>query len=1074
MAYVFDPINNTLIDDEDKSLGNKLALNDNEFQKLLDIPGVFRASEAPQPPPRPDVQEIEAINRFIRDNPVEKAEGGRLKAAGPLLFAPAVASKIGTLLGITGVTGLALQRKIQNFAENNPDFFDNILKSIGYTGEGQVFGPSTEDIIEAKPQIVSTPDKPEGLKDYRESFGDDELAKSLLKTKPETFPAGDDIKPVVEGFPADTEKLPIIFEQKNLKEDVKNREYNKEGFFENINKYSKEKHGGNLKRAIADLTDTTGKELNSAYQAITQAGQRKGFTFDRAGKTLTSNIPKINNPIDFNVITNTLKRDPNSLDNRIKELNIDKNKVLNKIEILDAIGAKTNNTRTNNFVMELLQDQGLEYIDLPGGRKGFKFSDAIKTIKDYSKNKLTNYEARSTSENLRKSSKEKLKYRLQTDEGLVKFMYDLNKNMRKNLIPFKDERAYIPNSTAEAGHNPVPVNFIENVKFLKNKDIQNKLFSIQNMTWQFSEVNRDLLRDTQGGLLTHLKTLDKHFGKTKTEKNAAEIDEAAEGIVKYFESLPGKLKNIKDELYDGNFVEEKTFGKLVFNNPKIGQKITADNFDIDMSDVDPRFIMGNVDLINSDAIKYDDLNKEEKIQFGQRVLDQKIQQLRSFYKSANFDDDIINEITEALQFGSYRSEQASSPTIGIADKSGVGFKSGGGVEITPLPRINFSNGGAAGTNDDFLKELEFYFTNEDAELPKMQTYKETMNPIEVLNDIIDPRNYAYYADVLARSGVRVGEFATRILPATGKLISDLIQKPAFKITGTGSNYVQDYTDVLPFNIKGTGIFSEFLENITPTATEKFVGLDKLIEKEEQKQKDRGSTVGPKVFADTIGLGAEVTAPIFPGLKLLRAYAKKKNLPVDTTTQKILVKEIDNVLESRGMTRRQFLQASGAGATVILAKMLGLGDEVAQTAKVAEKVAAAPAGAPSYFFDLVEIIKRKGLDTTKRNATQNLQNVFSYKGYDLYEDLATGELRIEKTNTGIIRSGDDVEEGIRSQDVLEYKPARKDADPDSQTTLKDPEEYNEGSLFPDVDGKMKEVEDLDMDELLEFIKNEKAN
>ena len=78
MAYVFDPINNTLIDDEDKSLGNKLALNDEELQKLLDIPGVFKASEAPQPPVRPDVQEIEAINRFMRDNPVEKAEGGMI------------------------------------------------------------------------------------------------------------------------------------------------------------------------------------------------------------------------------------------------------------------------------------------------------------------------------------------------------------------------------------------------------------------------------------------------------------------------------------------------------------------------------------------------------------------------------------------------------------------------------------------------------------------------------------------------------------------------------------------------------------------------------------------------------------------------------------------------------------------------------------------------------------------------------------------------------------------------------------------------------------------------------------
>ena len=44
MAYIFDPIRNTFVDDEDKSLGNKLALNDDEFQKLLDIPGVFRAS----------------------------------------------------------------------------------------------------------------------------------------------------------------------------------------------------------------------------------------------------------------------------------------------------------------------------------------------------------------------------------------------------------------------------------------------------------------------------------------------------------------------------------------------------------------------------------------------------------------------------------------------------------------------------------------------------------------------------------------------------------------------------------------------------------------------------------------------------------------------------------------------------------------------------------------------------------------------------------------------------------------------------------------------------------------------
>ena len=76
MAYIFDPIRNTFVDDEDTSLGNKLALNDEEFEKLLKIPGVFRASEAPQPPERPEVLDREAINRFIRDN---RADGGSIR-----------------------------------------------------------------------------------------------------------------------------------------------------------------------------------------------------------------------------------------------------------------------------------------------------------------------------------------------------------------------------------------------------------------------------------------------------------------------------------------------------------------------------------------------------------------------------------------------------------------------------------------------------------------------------------------------------------------------------------------------------------------------------------------------------------------------------------------------------------------------------------------------------------------------------------------------------------------------------------------------------------------------------------
>jgi len=56
MAYIFDPIRNTFVDDEDTSLGNKLALNDTSEEIIRQIeleqgPGaLFPASEAPTPP----------------------------------------------------------------------------------------------------------------------------------------------------------------------------------------------------------------------------------------------------------------------------------------------------------------------------------------------------------------------------------------------------------------------------------------------------------------------------------------------------------------------------------------------------------------------------------------------------------------------------------------------------------------------------------------------------------------------------------------------------------------------------------------------------------------------------------------------------------------------------------------------------------------------------------------------------------------------------------------------------------------------------------------------------------------
>ena len=112
----------------------------------------------------------------------------------------------------------------------------------------------------------------------------------------------------------------------------------------------------------------------------------------------------------------------------------------------------------------------------------------------------------------------------------------------------------------------------------------------------------------------------------------------------------------------------------------------------------------------------------------------------------------------------------------------------------------------------------------------------------------------------------------------------------------------------------------------------------------------------------------------------------------------------------------------------------------------------------------------GDDITEKAATQDRQVVKSYKDYDVYENLATGDIRVEKTNMGAnLAAGED---GIRSREMLEYKPGRGD----EATQGKPADEFDQATVYPDAEGKLKDLEEgeIDIEEILEFIKNEKVN
>jgi len=379
------------------------------------------------------------------------------------------------------------------------------------------------------------------------------------------------------------------------------------------------------------------------------------------------------------------------------------------------------------------------------------------------------------------------------------------------------------------------------------------------------------------------------------------------------------------------------------------------------------------------------------------------------------------------------------------------FEEVGLDETTAAPLYDFANGGRINYEDgtpnpqldgnDFLNELEFKFNNiDDVTLDDTPiTFDDSKSSIAQVADLADPRNIPYYADMAAQAALRVGEFGARVLPATGNLISDVLQKPMFKVKSSylreGEGEILDYGETTKEdNVKFVGgpIFKNFLKNITPTSTEKLVGLDTIINEEKKKMIERGSSSLPVKVAETAALGGELIAPIFPGLKFLRAFAKSKSLPVNDDTKQLLEQDVDMVLESNGMDRRQFLQMTGAGGTVILAKMLGFGDEFATATKVAEKATAEVAtGVPPYFFELVSKIKKLGDDITPKGATQDLEKVYEYKGYNLYEDVATGDLRIEKI-------GQESGEMITEREILSYTKGQAD----ETTKVKPADEYEE--------------------------------
>jgi len=162
------------------------------------------------------------------------------------------------------------------------------------------------------------------------------------------------------------------------------------------------------------------------------------------------------------------------------------------------------------------------------------------------------------------------------------------------------------------------------------------------------------------------------------------------------------------------------------------------------------------------------------------------------------------------------------------------------------------------------------------------------------------------------------------------------------------------------------------------------------------------------------------------------------------------------LGSIDKARRAFLKtmgAAGAGITALKTGLLGLGK---QAPEAIETVKETVKQAPDYFFALVDKIKRFGKSVDDPVADPRVERTYRYKNYELRENAFgdPGETIVTKT--------DDMGEFGYKEESMRFKKGGQTEDGFL------PDEYEEITVRPDAEGKLKDVEDgiEDVSEIIE--------
>ena len=594
-----------------------------KLQDLYDDPDIVTtADQINRPEPKQEVKNIELVNEFVKRNP--RADGGRIGYS--------IGDRVNPITSQNNLMDMTLEE-----STTGPGGYP---MTAGLTTAMKV--PSAIKAIESGAANVNKAKKivTDFFKQRQPYTGATKIGESTTK----------DFTP-----------------EKNFLSVLKSY----------MNKYT----GGNLSQAAKDLgiSRNTLKGIDERINLQETGSRVSGLGF--------KNPAKISEPIDgleYAQMTTLMKNDPN----KFKILKGGKNKFLDQESLGHYLGVKFARDPKTGTRVKL-------------GK--FQYDQLGRALKDLNvkKNKLGEYNVDDAINKFLAKNKTKLvKGQRVSDVG--KDRYTLEKkfdpelfSIRADLIRKVGNRAkgldvYLPNAVDDIGH---PFSLSKSIKKYNKLFKDSNINSINTLVYQDHTLNTKLHKVT--GFEGRYEKMFDQLAKLQNKKITPKIQEQLIDIknqmnlnyTNYINLLsnPKKIKevlskktkisgdskvNITDDFAKYLSGQVDRVQKIDINIPKIGDTFKSKDIFVDMSTVNPKYIMGYVNQINPKAKKFKDLSMSEKAIFKQNALNQNANIVAEYYKKAKYPIDDVEAVKETIKM-----DFAKGGPVDID----LGFFAGGGI-----------------------------------------------------------------------------------------------------------------------------------------------------------------------------------------------------------------------------------------------------------------------------------------------------------------------------------------------------------------------------------------------------------